>query len=138
MTRRTRRVSELVSPPDSASTSSSSFVPPLSSVSPSPASFYESLYRWAPTDLLGETSTFTTLKGISTYRKRQSCHRSRIFGLYGWWLAVWGNQCVLTKPPTPRAPFVSFIRPFFEGWGSGCLSPPFERPLLTELNVAPA
>jgi len=120
MTKRTRRVLESVSPSDSAS-------------------FYESLYRWAPTDLLRETSTFTTPKSISTYRKRQSCHPSRVFGKdHDKFVRM--VACRVGEPvcadkasdpegafcfaySTPRAPSVSFTRPFSEGRGFGCLSP---------------
>jgi len=48
--------------------------------SPPSASFYMSLYRWASADLLGETSTFTSLESIATYRKKETCHPSRVFG----------------------------------------------------------
>ena len=82
MTKQTKRVPEPASPSDSnsASTLLSSSAPPSSSVPSPPTSFYESLYRWAPEDLLGETSTFTTLNSIAAYRKKQSCHPSHVFG----------------------------------------------------------
>ena len=44
-----------------------------------PSPDYKSLYPWAPTNLLEETSKFTTHESIVLYRKSESCHKSRIF-----------------------------------------------------------
>ena len=45
-----------------------------------PSPNYKSLYRWAPRNLLKETSNFTTHTSIMTYKKSEDCHKSRIFG----------------------------------------------------------
>ena len=64
----------------SSSVSSPSSVPSSSPIPPPSASFYKSLYRWAPMALLEETSTFNSLESIAAYRKKQNCHKSRVFG----------------------------------------------------------
>jgi len=79
MTKRAKRVPETTFPSDSNLTSTPSPVPNSSPVPPPFVSFYKSLYRWAPADLLEETSTFTSLESISTYRNKQTCHPSRVF-----------------------------------------------------------
>jgi len=144
MTKRTKRVPEPTSPWDSASTSSSSSASPLSSVPPPPpASFYESLYRWAPTDLLGETSTFTTLKSIATYRKRQSCHPSRVFGkdhdkFVRMVACCVGELVCADEASDPEGPFCFVYSTLFRRLGFRLLFTSFERTLLTELNVSPS
>jgi len=143
MIKRTKRVPKPASPSDSASTSSSSSDSPLSSVPPPlPASFYESLYRWAPVDLLGETSTFTTLKSIATYRKRQSCHPSHVFGKdhdkFVWMVACRvGEPLCADEDSDPEGPFYFVYSTLFRRLGFRLPFTSFERTLLTELNVAP-
>jgi len=142
MAKRTRRVPELASPSNSASTSLSSTVPPLSSA-PSPASFYKSLYRWAPTDLLGEKSTFTSLESIATYRKRQSCHPSRIFGkdhdkFVRMVACRVGEPVCADEASDLEGAFCFVYSTLFRRLGFRFPFTPFERTLLTELNIAPA
>jgi len=57
-------------PSDSNSISSSSPVLSTSLIPLPSASFYKSLYRWAPAALLEETSSFTSLDNIAAYRKK--------------------------------------------------------------------
>ena len=81
-------------PSDFSSVSSPSPVPSTSPIPPPSASFYKSLYRWAPTALLNETSIFTSLESITAYRKKQTCHKSPVFGkdhdkfvrMVAWWV----------------------------------------------------
>jgi len=68
-----------VPPSDSNSVLSPSPVPPTTPTPPPSASVYKSLYRWAPTALLNETSSFTSLESIVAYRN-QTCHKSHVFG----------------------------------------------------------
>ena len=47
---------------------------------PTPTLNYRSLYRWAPTNLLDETSSFTSFESITTYKESETCPKSRVFG----------------------------------------------------------
>jgi len=67
-------------PSDSSSVSSPSPVPSTTPNPPPSAFVYKSLYHWAPTVLLNETSNFTFLQSIADYRKKQTCHKSCVFG----------------------------------------------------------
>jgi len=145
MTKRAKRVPEPASLSDSnsTSTSSSSPVPPSSPIPPPPASFYKSLYRWALVDLLEETSTFTTLKSIAAYRKKQSCHPSRVFGKdhdkYVRMVACReGEPVCFDEAFDPEGPFCFIYSTLFRRLGFRLPFTPFERTLLTEVNVAPA
>ena len=80
LSKMTKRAPEPASPSDSNSISTSSPVPSSSPVPPPSTSFYKFLYHWALSYLLEETSTFTFIKSIVAYRKKQTCHPSRIFG----------------------------------------------------------
>jgi len=108
-----------------------------------PTPDYKTLYPWAPTNLLEETSEFTTHESIVLYRKSESCHKSRIFGrehekfvrivpcrvdelvYYDESSDSEGQFCfiysTIFKKLSLRLPFANF-----------------ERALLTEINVAPA
>ena len=141
MTKRTRRVPKPVSPSGSASSSSSSSVPLLSSALPPPASFYESLYRWAPADLLGETSTFTSLESIATYRKGQSCHPSHVFGKdHDKFVRVVaccvGEPVCADEASDPEGAFCFVYSTLFRRLGLRLPFTPFKCTLLIELNVA--
>jgi len=45
-----------------------------------PTPDYKTLYPWSPSNLLKETSEFTTRESIVLYRKSESCHKYCIFG----------------------------------------------------------
>jgi len=40
---------------------------------------YKTLYPWASSDLLKETSDFTTRESIVSYRKSETSHKNSIF-----------------------------------------------------------
>jgi len=95
-------------------------------LTPSPFD-YKSLFRWAPDNLLGETSSFTTLASIVTYMKSETCHKSRIFGReHGKFVRI--VPCRVGEPVCYRSTVFKklFVRLPFTG---------FERALLTEVNV---
>ena len=73
-------------------------------------------------DLQEETSTFTSLESIATYRKKQTCHPSRIFDKdHNKFVRI--VACREGKPVCsdeafdPEGPFCFIIPPFFEDWG---------------------
>ena len=139
----TKRVPSPASPSNSNSTSSPSPVPTSSPVSPPSASFYKSLYHWAPVDLLEETSIFTSLESIATYRKRQTCHPSRVFGKdHDKFVRIMtcreGEPVCADEASDPEGPLCFIYSTIF--WRLGLQLPltPFERTLLTEVNVTPA
>ena len=145
MTKWAKGVPEPASPSDSnsTSTSSSSLVPSSSTVPPLPSSFYKSLYCWAPVDLLEKTSTFTILESIATYRKKQSCHPSRVFGKdhdkYVQMVACRKGEPVCSDEASdPEGPFCFIYSTLFRRLGLRLPFTPFERTLLTEVNVTPA
>ena len=112
-------------------------------LSPPPASFYESLYHWAPADLFGETSTFTTLKSIAAYRKRQSCNLSRVFGkdhdkFVQMVACRVGESVCADEASDPEGPFWIVYSTLFRRLGFQLPFNSFGRTLLTELNLAPA
>ena len=143
MTKRAKQVPEPASPSDSNSTSTSSPIPTSSLIPPPPASFYKSLYRWAPVDLLEETSTFTTLRSIAAYRKKQTCHPLRVFGKdHDKFVRVVacreGEPVCSDEASDPDNPFCFIYSTIFQRLGLRLPLTPFERTLLTEVNVAPA
>ena len=143
LSKMTKRVPSPASPSDSNSTSFSSPVPTSSPVPPPSASFYKSLYRWAPTDLLGVTSTFTSLESITTYRKKQTCHPSRVFGKdHDKFVRIVacreGEPVCFDEASDPEGPFCFIYSTIFRRLGLQLPLTLFERTLLTEVNVAPA
>jgi len=76
----TQQEPSLVSTSNSNSALSTNPAPPLTPNPPPFVSDYKSLYRWAPDALLNETSSFTSLASITAYRKKQTCHKSCVFG----------------------------------------------------------
>jgi len=102
-----------------------------------------SLYRWASADLLGETSTFTSLESIATYRKKETCHPSRVFGKdHDKFVRVVacreGESVCSDEASDPEGPFCFIYSTIIRRLGFRLPLTPFERVLLTELNVAPA
>jgi len=114
-----------VPPSDSKSFSSPSPVPPTTPTPPPSASVYKSLYHWAPAALLNETSSFTSFASISAYRKKQTCHKSSVFGKdhdkFVRMVACREGDPVCADEFELRLPFT-----------------PFERALLTEVNITSA
>ena len=142
MTKRAKQVPEPASPSHSNSTSTSSPVPTSSPAPPPSASFSKSLYRWEPMDLLEETSTFTTLESIATYRKKQTCHPSRVFGKgHNKFVRIVacreGEPMCADEAFDPEGPFCFIYSTIFRRLGLQLPLTPFERILLTEVNVAP-
>ena len=94
-------------------------------------------------DLLEETSTFTTLESIATYRKKQSCNPSRVFGKdhdkFVQMVACHEGEPVCSDEASdPKGPFCFIYSTIFRRLGLRLPFTPLERTLLTEVNVAPA
>jgi len=94
-------------------------------------------------DLLEETSTFTTLGSIAAYRKRKTCHPSRVFGKdHDKFVRVVacreGEPICSDEASDPDDPFCFIYSTIFRRLGLRLPLTPFERTLLTEVNVAPA
>ena len=94
-------------------------------------------------DLLEETSTFTTLKSITGYRKKQSCHPSRVFGKdhdkYVRKVGCREGEPVCSDEASdPEGPFCFIYSTLFRKLVFRLPFTPFERTLLSEVNIAPA
>ena len=108
-----------------------------------PSPYYKSMYPWLPSNLLEETSDFTTHASIVTYRKSESCHQSRIFGReHEKFVRV--VLCRVDKPvccdesSDSEWPFCFIYSPVFKRLSLRLPFDGFEQALLTEINVAPA
>jgi len=133
--------------PSPASTSNSNPTSPPTSTPPStpnpPPSTpdYTYLYRWAPDALLKETSNFTSLASITAYRKKQTCHKSRVFGKdHDKYVRMVpcrvGEPVCSDESSDPEGPFCFIYSTVFRRLGLRLPFTPFERALLTEVNVA--
>jgi len=94
-------------------------------------------------DLLEETSTFISLEGIATYRKKQNCHPSRVFGKdHDKFVRIVacreGKSICSDEASDPEGPFCFIYSTIFRRLGLRLPLTPFERTLLIEVNVAPA
>ena len=49
-------------------------------LNPPPSVDYKTLYRWAPDELLAETSKITSNKDVITYREGEADEKHRVFG----------------------------------------------------------
>ena len=130
-------------PSDSNSVSPSSPVPSTSSIPPPSASFYKSLYRWASAALLNETSSFTSSESIAAYRKKKTCHKLWVFGKdrdkYVRMVACReGEPVCADESSDPEGPFCFIYSTIFRRLRLWLPFTPFERALLTKVNVAPA
>ena len=133
----------LASTPNSTPTTTPTSTSPSTPI-PTPHSFdYKSLYRWAPDALLKETSNFTSFTSIAAYRKKQTCHKSRVFGKdhdkYVRMVPCRVGEPVCSDESSDlKGPFCFIYSTIF--WRLGLRLPftPFERAFLTEVNVAPA
>jgi len=128
-------------PSGSSLVSSPTFVPSSSPILSPYSSFYKSLYRWAPTALLEETSTFTSLESIATYRKKQTCHKSCVFGKdHDKFVRIVacreGEPVCADEASDPEGPFCFIYSTIFRRLRVRLPITPFERALLTEVNVA--
>jgi len=108
-----------------------------------PTPDYKTLYPWAPSNLLEETSEFTTRESLVPYRKSESCHKSRIFGReHDKFVKVMPckvNEPVCCDESSDSEGSLCFI--YFTIFKKLFLRLPFacfERALLTEINVSPA
>jgi len=110
-------------------------------VPPSPD--YKSLYRWAPSNLLEETSSFTTHARIVAYRKSEDCHKSRILGReHDKFVRVVpcrvGEPVCCDESSDPKGPFCFIYFTVLKKLSLRLPFTGFERAVLTEINVAPA
>jgi len=114
---------------------------PNSTPNPTPsASNYKSLYHWAPNNLLEETSSFTTPASIVTYRKSETCHKSRIFGKeHDKSVRIMpcrvGEPVCCDESSDPEGPFCFIYPTVFKKLSLRLPFIGFERALLTEVNV---
>jgi len=109
----------------------------------SPPLDYKSLYRWAPNNLIEETSSFTTHASIVTYRKSEDCHMSRIFGKeHDRFVKVVpsriGEPVCSNESSNPEGPFCFIYSTVFKRLTLRLPFTGFERALLTKVNIAPA
>jgi len=129
--------------PASTSNSTPTSTPP-STLNPLPSTpDYKSLYRWAPDALLKEISSFTSLVSITAYRKKQTCHKSRVFGKdHDKYVRMVpcrvGEPVCSDESSDPERPFCFIYSRVFQRLGLRLPFTPFEGALLTEVNVAPA
>jgi len=80
-----------------------------------------------------------TLGSIATYRKKQTCHPSRIFGKdHDKFVRVVGESVSSDEASDPDDPFYFIYSTIFRRLGLRLPLTPFKRTLLTEVNVAPA
>jgi len=94
-------------------------------------------------NLLEETSTFTSLASIATYREKKTCNKSRIFGKdHDKFMRIVacreGEPVCADEASNPEGPFCFVYSTTFRRLGLQLPFTPFERTLLTEVNVAPA
>jgi len=108
-----------------------------------PTLHYKTLYPWASSDLLGETSEFTTHASIMTYGKSEHPQKNCIFGKeHDKFVKV--VRCRVGKPvcrdesSDPEGPFCFIYSTILKKLLLRLPFPSFERALLTEVNVAPA
>ena len=126
---------------NSTQTSSSTSTPPSIPNPPPSTSDYKSLYHWAPDALLKETSSFTSLTSIVVYRKKQTCHKSQVFGKdHDKYVRMVpcriGEPVCLDESLDPEGPFCFIYSMVFRRLGLQIPFTPFERALLTGVNVA--
>jgi len=97
-----------------------------------PTPDYKTLYPWAPSNLLEETSEFTTHESIVLYRKSESCHKSGVMRVV---------PCNVNEPVCcdesldSEGPFCSIYSTIFKKLSLDLPFAIFERALLTEINV---
>jgi len=94
-------------------------------------------------DLLEETSTFTSLESITTYRKKQNCHPSRVFGKdHDKFMRIVayrkGELVCSDEASDPKGPFCFIYSTTFQRLGLHLPLTPFKHTILTKVNVAPA
>ena len=116
---------------------------PNSTSNSNPSSLdYKSMHRWAPNNLLEETSSFTSFASIATYRKKQDCHKSRVFGKeHDKFVRVVpcriGEPVCSDESSDPEGPFCFIYSNVFRRLSLRLPFTPFEQALLPEVNVAP-
>ena len=104
---------------------------------------YKTMFPWAPSPLLEETSEFTTRDKIVLYRKREHPEKKCLFGRED-------DRFVRVVPyredepvccdeaSDPDCPFCFFYSTVFQKLLFRLPLYNFERALLTEINTAPA
>jgi len=97
---------------------------------------YKTLYPWAPSNLISETSSYTSHEKIVALRKKK-CH----FGRKDNWIFL--DPCSPDEPVccdeaiSPSNPFCYVYATVFQRVHLHLPLSVFEKELLTELNVAP-
>jgi len=110
---------------------------------PHPPVDYKALYRWAPNDLLAETSQITSFKAIDTYKESEFDEKFRIFGreldIYVKVLPYKeGEPVCVDGRASPEEPFFFMYAIVFKWIKLRLPFTGFKRALLTEVNVDPA
>jgi len=101
------------------------------------------LYRWAPDDLLVETSSIISFEDITTYKEGETDPKTRIFGKkHDKFLKVLpckkGEHVCIDESSDPEGPFCFIYSTVFKRLKLRLPFTGFEHALLTEVNVAPA
>jgi len=115
----------------------------MAPTNPTPPPFdYKPLYRWAPTNLLDETSSFTSFASITTYKESETCPKSRVFGKeHDKFVKVMpcgkGEPVCTDESSDPEGPFYFIYSTVFKRLKLRLPLTGFDRALLTEVNVAP-
>ena len=125
---------------NSTPTSTPTSIAPSTPIPTPSSSDYRSLYLWAPNNLLKETSSFT-LTSITTYRKKQTFHKSRVFGKdHDKYVRVMpcrvGELMCSNESWDPEGPFFFIYSTVFRRLSLRFPFTLFERALLIEVNVA--
>ena len=108
-----------------------------------PTPNYKTLYPWASSDPLGETSEFTTFASIVTYRKIEHPKKNCLFGKEHDKFVKFvpcrvGEPVYSDESSDPEGSFCFIYSTIFKRLLLRLPFPSFEQALLTEINVARA
>jgi len=113
---------------------------------PNPPPFvdYKTLYRWAPNDLLAETSKYTSNQDVITYKEGEADEKCRVFGReHDAYVSVWPCEkgepvCANGRTNPVGCHFFFMYSTIFKQVKLRLPLTGFECALLIEVNVAPA
>jgi len=110
---------------------------------PPPSIDYITLYRWAPNDLLAETTKYTSNQDVITYKEGEADEKCRVFGReHDAYVSVRPCEkgepvCADDRANPAGGPFFFMYSTIFKRVKFCLPLTGFERVLLTEVNVAP-